>query len=499
MNYKSQHNPSEIRDQMPVVAPAADAESASARIPLVIDLDGTLVRSDLFLESIFDSITRKGWMAFPGALGVSSKATLKAHFAGLSKIDYASLPFNERVFALIVAAKEQGRKVYIATAANSAHAEEISKHFPILFDGIFASDDQSNLRGIRKAQALLTAFGEKGFDYVGNGEDDFHVWPYARQAISVGLSKRQLARLNASSDDHLCLSSRNWEYSSIIRAMRPHQYAKNGLIFVPLLTSHEFTPSAFLCALLAFLAFCLCASGVYLLNDLLDLQADRGHPTKCFRPFAAGRLPLALGVLLAPLLTVCAFAVASLVSLQFVVLIAVYLAGTALYSFSLKRKMIVDVVMLAILYTVRIFAGAAAINVTVSEWLFAFSLMIFAALALIKRHVELAARLDRGLADPSNRDYKLSDLPIIAALAAAAGMNSITVLALYVSSPEVARLYSQPHLLWGLCPLFLYWTSRTLMLAHRRLLEDDPITFALRDRKSWAVGLISLVLIFAAR
>lgn len=497
MSHEAQYNPSYLQDQISAATPATGAEPESAKLPLVVDLDGTLVRSDLFLESIFDAIARSGWMALlPGAY---SRAGLKSHFAGLSKIDYGKLRFNERVLALIVAAKDQGRKVYLATAANRVHAEEVVKHLPILFDGIFASDDQVNLKGERKAQALLAAFGGKGFDYVGNSEDDFRVWPHARQAISTGLSKRQKARLDGCHDDHLCLTSRNWEYASLIRAMRPHQYAKNGLIFVPLLTSHEFTPAAFLSALLAFLAFCLCASGVYLLNDLLDLQADRGHPTKRLRPFAAGQLPLTLGLALVPLLTISAFAIASLLPLQFPLLLMIYLAGTALYSFSLKKMMIVDVVVLAILYTIRIFAGAAAINVVVSEWLFTFSLMIFAALALIKRHIELAARLDKGLADPSNRDYKLADLPIIAALAAAAGMNSITVLALYVSSPEVARLYSHPHVLWGLCPLFLYWTSRTLMLAHRRLMDDDPITFALRDRRSWIVGLISIALIFAAR
>ncbi|MDR7147411.1 UbiA family prenyltransferase [Rhizobium sp. BE258] len=477
-----------------------DRPAEDTNIALVVDLDGTLVRSDLFLESIFDSIARNGWRALlPSNSAIGSRAGLKAHFAGLSQIDYARLPFSEQVLASIVAAKDQGRKVYLATAANRQHAEAVAAQMPLLLDGIFASDEAINLKGQRKADALIAAFGRNGFDYIGNSGDDFHIWPHARTALSIGLSARQSNRLDAAHPSHVKLAPRHDGYRALWAAMRPHQYAKNALIFVPALTSHEFTPAALLAATLAFIAFSLCASGVYLLNDLLDLQADRAHPSKHLRPFAAGRASLASGLALIPALTIAAFAVASLLPPLFPLLLAVYFAGTLIYSLSLKKKMIVDVVTLAILYTIRIFAGAAAIDVVVSEWLFTFSLMIFAALALTKRHIELAARLDNGLADPDNRDYRLTDLPVIAALAAAAGMNSITVLALYVSSPEVASLYSHPHILWGLCPLFLYWTSRTLMLAHRRMLHDDPITFALRDRKSWLVGFSIIAVILAAR
>lgn len=469
-------------------------------VPLIVDLDGTLVRSDLFLESIFDAFARHGWGIAGGAIShAGSLQALKAYFASVSQIDYARLPFSEKVLALIVAAKDENRRVFLATAADRIHADEIIKQLPFLFDGVFSSDTNTNLKGERKAEALRAAFGDRCFDYVGNGHDDFRVWPHARRAFSVELSRRQAARLNATHDDHIVLATPHPRYRALLAAMRPHQYAKNALVFVPLLTSHEFAPAAFLAAFLALAAFCLCASGVYLLNDLLDLQADRGHPSKHLRPFAAGKLPLAWGILAIPILTITAFAITLQLPQQFGLLLLTYLGTTVLYSFSLKKKMIVDVVTLAILYTIRIFAGAAAIDVVVSEWLFTFSLMIFAALALIKRHVELAARLDRGLADPSNRDYKLSDLPVIAALAAAAGMNSITVLALYVSSPEITALYSHPHILWGLCPLFLYWIGRALMLAHRRVMHDDPILFALRDSRSWAVGIAVIATIIVAR
>jgi 4-hydroxybenzoate polyprenyltransferase and related prenyltransferases len=468
------------------------------RLPLVVDLDGTLIKTDLLYESFFDALSRNFRQVFSLALFRSfSKQALKAHLAGLSRIDYASLPFNRKVLELIATEKEKGRKVYLATASNRIHADGVAAALG-LFDGVFASDENVNLKAGRKAEALVEAFGEKGFDYVGNDESDRAIWAHSRRAYSVGLSgslERQVSRVHP---DHVVIDKGGFDARALIKALRAHQYAKNGLIFVPLLTAHQFNVADATQALLAFVAFSLCASGLYLLNDLLDIQADRGHPTKRNRPIAAGRLSIGLAVALVPLLTLSAFAIAWFISPLFFLALAVYYVVTNAYSFSLKRRMIVDVVALALLYTIRVFAGAAAVDVVVSEWLFTFSLLIFTALALVKRYVELSTRLDRGLQDPTNRNYKTTDLPVIAALAASAGMNSVMVLALYVSSDDVARMYSRPYVLWGLCPLFLYWIARVVMLAHRRHVDDDPIAFALKDDRSWAIGLLSIALVFAA-
>ncbi|MDH6268510.1 4-hydroxybenzoate polyprenyltransferase/phosphoglycolate phosphatase-like HAD superfamily hydrolase [Rhizobium sp. SG_E_25_P2] len=466
--------------------------------PIVVDLDGTLVRSDLLHESVFDALSRHGARALGRSLFSDlRKQAIKRHFADLADIDYAALPYNEDVLALIVTTKQNGRPVYLATAAARRHAEGVAAHLG-LFDGVFCSDDAVNLGGPHKAEALVGAFGEGGFDYVGNGSEDLAIWRVARSAVAVEASRTTTSALRRLHPDFDHLQGRAVSAKLLARLLRVHQYAKNALIFIPLVTSHSFDFASLLLALTAFAAFCACASGVYILNDLLDIQADRAHPSKRRRPFASGDVSIATGVMLFPLLTVLAFGLAALVSPAFAVVLGVYLALTTAYSFSLKRKMVVDVVTLAMLYTIRVIAGAIAIGVALSPWLFAFSTLIFTALALVKRYVELSMRLDAGLPDPSNRNYRIGDLQVIAALAAAAGMNAITVLALYVSSPNVAALYSRPEILWGLCPLMLYWVARMLLMAHRRLMHDDPIVFAIRDRRSWAVGAGCLVVLFGA-
>lgn len=467
-------------------------------LPLVVDLDGTLINTDLLYESLFDALSRRHFAVFNlELLAGLTRNGIKRHLCSFCDIDYAQLPYNDDVLRIIEGARSAGRKVYLATASDRFHAEKVAEYLQ-LFDGIFASDAASNLKGATKAQALVEVFGDGGFDYIGNDTSDKEIWRHARKAYGVQVSASVARGLARSHSDHVIVNRTQGRWRALLRAMRPHQYAKNGLVFVPLFTAHQFTVEAFVSAILAFVAFSMCASGVYLLNDLLDIQADRGHPSKRTRPFASGGLPIVVGLAFIPLLTLAAFGVAWFISLNFFLTLLTYYLITNAYSFSIKRRMIIDVVTLACLYTLRVFAGAAAINVAVSDWLFTFSLLIFTALALLKRHVELASRFDRQLSDPTNRNYKVADLPVILALAAAAGMNSVMVIALYVSSDEVAGLYSHPHVLWGLCPLFLYWIARAIMLAHRRLMDDDPIAFALKDSRSWAVGFLAVSLVLVA-
>jgi 4-hydroxybenzoate polyprenyltransferase/phosphoserine phosphatase len=467
-------------------------------IPLVVDLDGTLIKTDLLYESLFDALSRRHIGVFNRDL--PSRLTrngIKRHLLSFCDIDHGNLHYNENVLGIIDEARSAGRKVYLATASDRFHADKVAKHLEV-FDGVFASDENQNLKGETKARALVEAFGEGGFDYIGNDTSDKAIWRHARRAYGVHLSASLARDLAANHADHIAVQGKQSRWAALVSAMRPHQYAKNGLIFVPLLTAHQFNLDALLSALLAFIAFSLCASGVYLLNDLLDIQADRQHPTKRMRPFASGRLPIPFGMAFIPVLTLSAFVLAWFISFDFFLTLLVYYVLTNAYSFVIKRRMLIDVVTLACLYTLRVFAGAAAIDVSVSDWLFTFSLLIFTSLALLKRYIELAGRLDRQLSDPSNRNYKVADLPVIMALAAAAGMNSVMVIALYVSSDTVAGLYAHPRLLWGLCPLFLYWIARAVMLAHRRLMDDDPIAFALKDNRSWGVGLAAVSLVLAA-
>lgn len=470
----------------------------------MVDLDGTLIRSDLLHESFWEAVA--GGIAFRGgtlrAL-LAGKAPLKHWLARSSTLDYASLPYDLTVLRLIEQARAEGRAVYLATASNRRHAEAIGRHLG-LFAGIFASDERTNLKGAHKAARLVAAFGERGFDYLGDSAADLPVWAAAGTAYVLRAGPSLARRVAARRPDavHVGEAPASWRSPAAwrlwARAIRVHQYVKNTLVFVPVLTAHLFTPDALAKAVLAFLAFCACASAVYLLNDCLDLKSDRAHPTKRSRPLASGRIGIGEAMLAIPLLLAAALLAALMVSLPFAGVLAGYLALTTAYSFWLKRKMLVDIVVLALLYTVRVIGGAAAIAAPVSEWLLIFSLMMFTALALIKRYTELAQRFDAGLGDPLGRNYQLGDLNVIAALAAAAGMNVVTIFALYLSSSSMQALYTRPGLLWLMCPILLYWIARALLMAHRRLMHDDPIVFALRDRVSRIAIACMIALVAAA-
>lgn len=282
------------------------------------------------------------------------------------------------------------------------------------------------------------------------------------------------------------------------KALRVHQYVKNALVLVPVVTAHQFNRVAITSALVALVAFSICASAVYVLNDMVDLEADRQHPTKKNRPLASGAIKPWQGKIAIPILLGLAFASAAAVSLKFTLALLSYLALTTAYSVSLKKKMLVDVVVLAMLYTIRVIAGAIAISVDVSAWLLAFSMFMFLSLALMKRYSELALRIDHNLPDPSTRNYKLDDLVIIGCLAVASGFNAVTIFALYISSPAVQQLYARPELLWLACPVLTYWIGRAIILAHRRMMNDDPIVFAIKDRISRLAGVLIVGIVLLA-
>jgi 4-hydroxybenzoate polyprenyltransferase/phosphoserine phosphatase len=474
------------------------SRAAAGHIPLVVDLDGTLIASDLLIETAFSELGRRPQSLIEIVQALSQgKAALKHRLAAPAEFDPAVLPYDPAVLDLVRKARAEGRPVFLASASNERLVARVADHLG-LFTGWFASDETTNLAGAAKANQLVEAFGEYGFDYVGNDSADLPVWDRAAKAIAirapVGVSRR-LAR-SRTPVEHLTCTRPTWR--TWARLMRVHQYAKNTLVFVPLLTSHLFSWDAIGSALLAFLAFSLCASSVYILNDLVDLQDDRGHRTKCRRPLASGAIPLAHAIVAAPILFLASAALAAAVSLPFLAVLLGYFALTTAYSFSLKRMMLVDVITLAGLYSVRVIGGAVAVDLTASKWLLGFCMMIFMSLALIKRYVELAARRDASLPDPTSRDYRTSDLDMVAALAAAAGFNAVTVFALYISSDAVNQLYSRPEILWLVGPLLIYWIARALMLASRRQMHDDPVVFALKDRVSLlTIGLAGVLILVA--
>jgi 4-hydroxybenzoate polyprenyltransferase/phosphoserine phosphatase len=450
----------------------------------VVDLDGTLLRSDLLIETAFSELGQRpqSLLAVVAALR-QGKAALKHRLATPGEFDPSILPYDSRVLAAIEEARASGRPVYLASASNARLVAAVAEHLGV-FDGWFASDERTNLSGAAKARQLVEAFGERGFDYIGNDAADLPVWACAAKAIAIRTSSGVARRLAATGADieHLDCEKPTWR--TWAKLLRVHQYAKNSLVFLPLLAAHLFEGPALLNAILAAVAFSLCASSVYLLNDLVDLQDDRRHRSKCGRPLASGAIPLIHGVLAIPVLFLAAAAVAASVSASFLGVLLGYFALTTAYSFVLKRKMLLDVITLAGLYTARVIGGAVAIGVVVSPWLLSFCMAIFMSLALIKRYVELAARADANLPDPTSRDYRIGDLEMVGSLAAAAGFGAVIVFGLYISGESVNALYSRPQVLWLVCPLLMYWIGRALMLARRREMEDDPVVFALRDRIS---------------
>jgi len=466
--------------------------------PLVVDLDGTLVASDLLIETAFSELGRRPHSLFDMLRALASgKAALKHRLAEPVDFDPGTLPYDPEVLAAIRQASADGRPVYLASASNRRLVERVAGHLG-LFDGWFASDETTNLAGEKKAAQLVEAFGEGGFDYIGNDAADLPVWERAAKVIAIRTPARVRKRLALmrSEVEHLPCSRPDWR--TWTKMLRVHQYAKNALIFVPLLTSHLLTAEAMAQALLAFIAFCLCASSIYILNDLVDLQDDRRHRSKCKRPLACGAIPLMHGVVAIPVLFLSSVAIAATLSPGFLGVLLGYFTLTSAYSFALKRMMIVDVITLAGLYSVRVIGGAVATGIVVSEWLLAFCMMIFMSLALIKRYVELAARRDANLPDPTSRDYKNSDLDIVAALAAGAGFNAVTIFTLYISSDAVNELYTRPQILWLVGPLLMYWIARALMLASRRLIDDDPVVFAIKDKVSLATVGATALLVLAA-
>jgi 4-hydroxybenzoate polyprenyltransferase len=470
--------------------------------PLVIDLDGTLLRTDLLLETGVEFIRHRplellkvlGWL-------IKGKAELKEGLALATDIDVSVLPYDPSVIELIKAERTKGRTVILATASHFSVAERVAEHLQ-LFDQVLASDGQTNLSSHRKRDLLVEHYGERGFDYAGNSLDDIAVWGSARHAFVVNPDRGVEGRARAQGNvvqviRNNCGGARDW-----MKALRMHQWMKNALIFVPLLAAHQLSNSFLLLqGVLAFLLFGLCASSVYLLNDLLDLADDRHHRSKCRRPFAAGCISIKAGLIAFPILLVASFSGAVLwLPWEFASVMAAYYALTAAYSLYLKRLMAIDVIALAMLYTVRIIAGAAAFELPLTFWILAFSMFMFLSLALVKRYSELKEARRKGHTEKTRgRGYYPADLEMISSLGASSGYLAVMVLALYIHDQADTGLYAHPQFIWLACPLLLFWITRLWMVTHRGHMHDDPVVFAIKDRVSLIVGaLFGLVFWVAA-
>lgn len=480
--------------------PLRTTVSSLSEPPLCVDLDGSLLVGDSLLEGLSAMLTRRPVALLGAPLRLfSGRARFKSWVAAHAALDPAAMLYRPAVLELLRAERTRGRRLVLATGAPRQVAEGVANHLG-LFDQVICTDGAVNRTGAEKLPALREALGDGPFDYLGNSRTDFPVWSSARRALTAGLSDRLLSRLHAIHGDVVVVAPPPARPAPgvVLGALRVHQWAKNALVFIPLLAAHAISGATLLAATLAFFSFSLVASGIYLLNDLADLRHDRRHPTKSTRAFASGALPLSWAFPTIPLLLGGGFAIGLLLPGEFLAALLGYLVLTVAYSVHLKRVLALDTVVLAGLYTTRIAAGGAAVGVRISPWLFAFSMFFFLSLALVKRVAELFALAQRGEIQAGGRGYRAGDIDQAAMLGSASAFTSVLVLALYINSSAVPALYRRPQILWLTCPVLLYWLSRLWILARRGAVVEDPVVFAIKDRVSWLAFVLAGLAAFLA-
>ena len=471
---------------------------ADSGIPLVVDLDGTLVKTDTLHEALVQLLSRYPLEGLRALLMLKQgRAAFKAAVADHIVPDAGTVPIDPAVMQTIKQARQEGRQVYLATAADRRFAEAIAQAVGD-FDGIFASENGINLKGEAKAKCLVAAFGARGFDYVGNSAADIPVWRVARTALVAGAPSSLVKRLSAELPTTIALSTRQQAFLPYLQALRPHQWLKNGLVALPALAGHDFSSGGLLAVLVAFASFSLGASSVYLVNDMLDLPHDRAHPEKRHRSLAAGTIQLSHAVVMLGVVAALSIMLAFTLPPAFMAVLITYFGLSMGYAVYLKRKLMIDVVALSALYGIRVLAGGAATGIVLSQWLVGFCFFIFLSLALVKRTTEMMAMAPGNVGKIKGRGYRRTDLQTITGLTAASGFVAVLVLALYISSPDVRPLYRHPELLWGICVLLVYWLGRVCFLTGRGEMNQDPVIFAATDRISLLTGVLVVGVFLAA-
>ncbi|WP_029062001.1 UbiA family prenyltransferase [Labrenzia sp. DG1229] len=465
---------------------------------IYVDLDGTLLRTDLLWESLFQALRRNPLVVF-ALFGWLMKgiAYTKARLAEIAGIDVTALPYRSEVVEQLNGQRAMGRRIVLATGSNEKLAHEVAGHLG-LFDDVLASDEETNLTSVRKLERIEAETGGAGFEYYGNSHHDICLFEAASEAIVVAPDRAANQWQKQSGANRINASES--ELKAALQAMRPHQWLKNALIFVPAVLAHDiFVGSVFLSAALAFVAFSLSASAIYILNDLMDLEADRKHKTKWKRPFASGRLSVPNGLVLAFASIVAAFVISVFLPIEFAGILLLYLFITTAYSLSVKRMLLLDVFVLAGLYTIRVLAGGVAASIEYSFWLLAFSVFFFLSLALVKRFTELQQVGEIASREVTGRGYRHVDLETISQAGMTSGFAAVLVLALYIQSPAIEQAYALPQMIWLLCPLILYIIMRIWILARRDEMHEDPIVFILKDwRSQLMIGCGALLFLIAA-
>jgi len=475
---------------------AIDDHAPASTCPLVVDMDGTLLRADTLHEGCLTLIRQRPLrgMLLLGSL-LKGKAAFKQQVAARALLDVASLPVNAPFLAWLREQKAAGRKIVLCTAADQRIADAVAAHLGI-FNEVIASDGNSNLKGRAKAACLIERYGEHGFDYAGNDHPDIEIFRHARKAIVVNAPAKVTARALALSNAKVFAehsANRSGELKRWLKLLRIHQWKKNILLLAAPVAGHLILDvNLWPGLMLAFLAFSLAASCVYIINDLMDLDNDRHHLSKRQRPLASGQISILQGIALIPLIALASLGFAFWAgSSAFGAWLLVYFLITSAYSLWLKKIILLDCMVLAILYVLRVIAGAAVVGAAFSSWLLAFSLFLFLSLAFVKRYAELELKTnDAAPKTIKGRGYRTGDITLVQTMGVASGFMSVLVLALYLNSPEVHILYRTPHMLWLTIPVMLYWICYVWMQAHRGHMHDDPVVFATRNPVSLACGVV---------
>ncbi|EIJ41611.1 4-hydroxybenzoate polyprenyltransferase-like prenyltransferase [Beggiatoa alba B18LD] len=468
-------------------------------IPLCVDLDDTLIKTDMLYEGFIKLLKKKPFLLLLLPFWLfKGKAYLKTKLNEHVDFDVTCLPYHEEFIEYLKNERQTGRQLLLVTASHESIAQKIADHLGI-FNAVLATNATRNLKGMAKAQFLHDYFAGQPFAYAGDSRADLAVWQHAQAGVLVNTSRsvtqqaKQLTQIIAEFP-----RKTRW-VKAIPAALRMHQWVKNTLIFIPLLASQQILNLPLLeNAIFAFFAFSFAASSAYILNDLLDLEADRHHHRKRKRPFASGAIPIQIGLLLFPACLLVSLLLSLALPPKFWAVLGIYYVLTLAYSFVLKSMVLIDVFCLATLYTLRVIAGSAAMtDSVVSHWLLAFSLFIFLCLAVVKRHSEMLVLRRNNQTSAKGRGYVADDLEILASIGVSSGFISVLVLALYVHN--IRDMYSSPDLLWFVCVILLYWISRVWLISHRGGMHDDPIVFALRDRVSHIVALMIFIIVLLAK
>jgi 4-hydroxybenzoate polyprenyltransferase len=468
---------------------------------LYVDLDGTLMKTNSLHEAIIALLRTRPWNVFRLLYWLTrGQAYLWHRLSQQITLNAALLPYRQEVLDYLERERAANRKIVLISGAHEAVVESVAQHLGV-FDDYLGSNESIHLVAHHKLSAIARHDGQKPFSYMGDSSDDICIWKSSLQAIVVGVNQSFARKIQnfAGSVGHIEITHEP-AYRTVLRALRPHQWAKNILLFAAVFLGHKFNEvSLVINSALGFVAFCLCGSAVYIINDLADLEADRLHPKKRSRPFAAGDISAVTGILLSVLLFLTALTVSVSISLTFTAVLAAYFALTLLYSFYLKEKLLIDVFLLGLLYTLRVWAGGVCTGIVISNWALAFFMCLFLSLALAKRYSELSDfAAANGKGPLYRRDYRVSDMQFLMSLGCSSALMSVVVVALYINSPDVTRYYRRPTLLWVVCPLLAYWLSRLWLIAARGNLDEDPVLYAIRDKLSYILGLIIVAIVLLA-